>query len=52
LPAYILTEVTGLTHLFYEESLEKAGIVQCGEEKALGRPHCGLQVRVTLCEGA
>ncbi|KAK4821984.1 hypothetical protein QYF61_006232 [Mycteria americana] len=33
----------GMEHLSYEERL-RAGVVQPGEEKALGRPYCGLSV--------
>ena len=33
----------GLEHLSYEDRL-RAGAVQHGEEKAAGRPQCGLSV--------
>jgi len=35
--------IRGLEHLSYEERL-RVGAVQPGEEKAAGRPYCGLRV--------
>lgn len=34
--------IRGLEHLSSEERLRGLGLIQLGEEKALGRPHCGL----------
>jgi len=36
--------VRGLEHLSYEERFVGTGLVQLGEEKTLGRPHCRLPV--------
>jgi len=36
--------IRGLEYLSYEKKAEGADLIQLGEEKALGRPHCGLLV--------
>jgi len=36
--------VRGLEHHSYEERLRELGLFQPGEEKAPGRPYCGLSV--------
>ena len=36
--------IRGLEHLSYADKL-RSGLVQPGEEKALGRPNCGISVR-------
>jgi len=36
--------ISGMEHLSYEERLRELGVFQPGEEKALGRPYCGLSV--------
>ena len=36
--------IRGLEILSYEKKAEGADLIQLGEEKALGRPHCGLLV--------
>ena len=36
--------IRGLEHLSCERKVEGAGLFHPGEEKALGRPHCGLPV--------
>ena len=36
--------IRGMEQLSYEERLRELGVFQPGEEKALGRPYCGLSV--------
>jgi len=38
------TKTRGLEHLSYEERLRELGVIQPGEEKALGRFFCNLSV--------